>query len=128
MGDHAPKERDFGNDPTNVAIEAAIAQIAEQIQLHDTFNESVRASFTSRAEEVGKHQNNFREVVRTLQSHEEHIVKTGASSREMAQSIYALIRENANKTAWISSPMKKISGRYGGSFGNTNLDCKSRQK
>ena len=40
------------------AIETAIAQIVEQVQRQDTFNEGVRASFTSLAEDVGKHQNN----------------------------------------------------------------------
>ena len=88
------------------AIETAIAQIAEQLQRQMSFNEGVRASFTSLAEEVGKHQNNFREVARIFQAHEEHIVKTGAATQEMAQSINALIQENATKTMWISSLMR----------------------
>ena len=88
------------------AMEITIAKIAEQVQRQISFDEGVRASFTSLAEEVGKHQNNFREVVRILQTHEQHILKTDAASQEMAQSINALIRENENKTVWISSPMR----------------------
>ena len=89
------------------AIEIAIKQIGEQIQRQDTFNEGVRASFTSLSEEVKQHQNNFREVARIFQAHEEHIVKTGAATKEMAQRINALIKENENKTVWISSLMRE---------------------
>ena len=87
------------------AMEITIAQIVENVQRQVSFNEGVRASFTSLAEEVGKHQNNFREVARIFKVHEEYMAKTGAASQEMAQSINALIRENENKTAWISSLM-----------------------
>ena len=89
------------------AIETSIAQIVEQVQRQDTFNEGVRASFTSLAEEIGKHQDNFREVARIFQAHEEHMAKTGAASQEMAQYINALIKENENKTVWISSLMRE---------------------
>ena len=89
------------------AIEIAIKQIGEQIERQHTFNEGVRASFTSLSEEVGKHQDNFREVARIFQAHEEHIVKTGAATQEMAQYINALIKENENKTVWISSLMRE---------------------
>ena len=89
------------------AMETAIVLIAEQVQRHISFNEGVRASFTSLAEEVGKHQNNFQEVARIFQAHEEHIVKTGAATQEMAQYINALIKENENKTVWISSLMRE---------------------
>ena len=85
------------------AIENTIAKIAEQVQRQIPFDEGVRASFTGLAEEVGKYQNNFREVVWIFQTHEEHIVKNGAVSQEMAQRINALIKENENKTVWISS-------------------------
>ena len=88
------------------AIETSIAQNAEHVQLQNMFNKGVRASFTSLAEEVGKHQNNFREVARIFQAHEEHIVRTGAASQEMAQRINVLIKENATKTVWISSPLR----------------------
>ena len=37
------------------AIEKAIAQMMEQLQRQNVFNEGVRASFTSLAEEMGKH-------------------------------------------------------------------------
>ena len=89
------------------AIETAIAQIVEQVQRQDAFNEGVRASFTSLSEEVGKHQNNFREVARINQAHEEHIVRTGTASQEMALRINALIKDNANKTVWISSSLRE---------------------
>ena len=39
--------------------------------------------------------------------HEDYIVKTGAASQEMAQYINALIKENENKTVWISSLMRE---------------------
>ena len=79
------------------AIEAEIAQVAEQVHRQISFDEGVRASFTSLFDEVGKHQNNFQEVVRILQAHEEHIVKTRAASQEMAQRINALIQEIENE-------------------------------
>ena len=91
------------------AIEATIAQMVEQVQRQNMFNEGVRASFTSLAEVIGKHQDNFLEVVRIFQAHEEHMAKTGAASQEMAQYINALIKENENKTVWISSLMR-VSG------------------
>ena len=78
----------------------------EHVQRQNIFNGGVRASFTSLSEEVKKRQDNFREVVRIFQAREEHIVKTGAATKEMAQYINALIRENANKTVWISSLMR----------------------
>ena len=87
-------------------VETAIPQIAERVQRQIAFNEGVRASFTSLAEYVGKHQDNFQEVARIFQAHEEHIVRNGAASQEMAQSINALIQENATKTMWISSLMR----------------------
>ena len=88
-------------------IETAIPKIWEHVQRQDTFNEGVRASFTSvSAEDVEKHQNNFREVVWILQTREEHIIRTGSAFQETEKRINALIQENANKTVWISSPMR----------------------
>ena len=63
-----------------------------------------------------------------LQTYEEHMAKTGAASQEMAQRINALIQENSNKTVRISSLMRERPGNKRGSFGNMNLDCKSRPK
>ena len=89
------------------AIEAAVAQIMQQVQRQNAFNEGVRASITSLAEDVKKHNDNFHEVARIFQAHEEHIVKTGAASEEMAHYINALIKENENKNVWISSLMRE---------------------
>ena len=89
------------------AIEAAVAQIMEQVKRQNAFNEGVRASFTSLAEDVKKHNDNFHEVARIFKAHEEHIVKTGAASQEMAHYINALIKENENKNVWISSLMRE---------------------
>ena len=88
-------------------LETSIAQIMAQIQRQNAFNEGVRASFTSLAEDVKKHHDNFREVARIFQAHEEYIVKTGAASQEMAHYINALIKENENKTVWISSLVRE---------------------
>ena len=79
----------------------------EHVQRQNIFNEGVRASFTSLAEDVKKHHDNFREVARIFQAHEEYIVKTGAASQEMAHYINALIKENENKTVWISSLVRE---------------------
>ena len=46
-------------------------------------------------------------MARIFQAREEHVVKTGAASQEMAQYINALIKENENKTVWISSLMRE---------------------
>ena len=66
-------------------------------------------------------------MVLILQTHEEHIVKTGTATREMAQSINALIQDSEKKTVWISSLMRDSQEKTQ-VLRQQNSDFKSRPK
>ena len=82
-------------------MENAIAQIVDQVQRQNTYNESTRASIAGLVEEVKTHQGNLREVAKVLQNNEQHIVGNGAVSQEAVQYINALAQENEKKNVWI---------------------------
>ena len=101
------ERKEMGVMQRQMMVEAAITQIAQQMEQQNIFNESSRATLKGLMEEVRKHQDHFNETVRVLQNHEQHIVRTGTASQEMVQFINALVQENAKKEMWIGSLMRE---------------------
>ena len=85
------------NEARGATMERAIAEIAQNIQGQDLFNDSARTSISGLAEEVRKHQDYFQEVARIFQNHEEHIRRNDVLSDGMAQYINALVQDTEKK-------------------------------
>ena len=75
-------------------METAIIQIAEVVQQQNAAIESSRALLSSLVEEVNTYRDNFQKVGMIMQVHEQYIVRSGVVTKEMAQYVNALIREN----------------------------------
>ena len=88
-------------------LETAIIQIAEVVQQQHAAIESSRTLLSSLVEEVNTHRDNFQKVWMIMQVHEQYIVRSGVVTREMAQYVNALIRENEQKSMRIESLVKE---------------------
>ena len=90
-----------------VAMEDAIAKIAQHVQTQSKFNESIKKTANGLENQVKIHQDDFQQVARILQVHEQHIVSHGTASQEMVQYINALIEDTEKKRAWIATLLKE---------------------